>query len=371
MYLSYWEYKTWFKNVDFTVVGSGIVGLNCALKLREKFPKSKIIVLEKGFLPAGASTKNAGFACFGSMSEILEDLKNHSEEEVLSLIKKRYEGLQQLRNLLGDMSIGYKNFGGHEIFLKENPSLYHEVFQALDRVNRMLLPFFKKQVFDIKKDTFGFKGIYPEVVFNSFESQIDTGKMMQALLQKAIKKNIVVLNGITVKSFQESSGQVQIQIQDDIVFSTKSLYIAINGFSSTLVNEDIKPARAQVLITKPIKNLKIKGTFHFDSGYYYFRNIDNRILFGGGRNLDFKAEETAEINLTSLVQNKLEDILKSTILPETPFVIDQRWSGIMGVGKNKTPILKALSDRVFCGIRLSGMGVAIGTQVGRSLGDFE
>lgn len=75
MYLSYWEYKTWFKNVDFTVLGSGIVGLNCALKLREKFPKSKIIVLEKGFLPAGASTKNAGFACFGSMSEILEDLK--------------------------------------------------------------------------------------------------------------------------------------------------------------------------------------------------------------------------------------------------------------------------------------------------------
>src|SRR5690606_33979525 len=153
---------------------------------------------------------------------------------------------------------------------------------------------------------------------------------------------------------------------------TKTVAICTNGFAKQFIHdEEIQPARAQVLITKPIPGLKIKGTFHFDSGYYYFRNIDNRILFGGGRNLDFKAEETAEINLTSLVQNKLEDILKSTILPETPFVIDQRWSGIMGVGKNKTPILKALSDRVFCGIRLSGMGVAIGTQVGRSLGDFE
>lgn len=73
--LSYWERKTYFSNVDFTVVGAGIVGLNCALKLREKYPKSSIAVLERGLLPKGASTKNAGFACFGSVSELLDDLK--------------------------------------------------------------------------------------------------------------------------------------------------------------------------------------------------------------------------------------------------------------------------------------------------------
>ncbi len=31
MNLSYWEYKTWLSNIDYTIVGSGIVGLNCAL----------------------------------------------------------------------------------------------------------------------------------------------------------------------------------------------------------------------------------------------------------------------------------------------------------------------------------------------------
>ncbi len=75
MNFSYWELKNWFTNVDFTIVGSGIVGLHCALALRERFPESKILVLEKGILPQGASTKNAGFACFGSLSEILDDLK--------------------------------------------------------------------------------------------------------------------------------------------------------------------------------------------------------------------------------------------------------------------------------------------------------
>ena len=89
MNLSYWEIKSWLSNVDYTIVGSGIVGLNCALKLKEKYPKSRILILEKGSLPQGASTKNAGFACFGSSSEIIDDLKKHSEGEIISLIKKR------------------------------------------------------------------------------------------------------------------------------------------------------------------------------------------------------------------------------------------------------------------------------------------
>ena len=89
MQLSYWEIKSWFTHIDYTIVGSGIVGLNCALQLKQKFPKANILVLEKGILPQGASTKNAGFACFGSLSEILDDLKTHSEQEVLELVKKR------------------------------------------------------------------------------------------------------------------------------------------------------------------------------------------------------------------------------------------------------------------------------------------
>jgi glycine/D-amino acid oxidase-like deaminating enzyme len=118
------------------------------------------------------------------------------------------------------------------------------------------------------------------------------------------------------------------------------------------------------------ENLDIKGTFHLDKGYYYFRNIDNRILLGGGRNLDFKSEETTEFGTTELVQNKLADILKKVILPDTSFEIDYSWSGIMGVGKQKKPIVKQLSNNVACGVRLGGMGIAIGTKVGGQLADM-
>ena len=90
-----------------------------------------------------------------------------------------------------------------------------------------------------------------------------------------------------------------------------------------------------MLITSQIKNLHIKGTFHLEEGYYYFRNINNRILLGGGRNLDFETEETTQFGETTLIQNKLENLLKTTILPNTAFEITHRWSGIMGVGSQK------------------------------------
>jgi glycine/D-amino acid oxidase-like deaminating enzyme len=209
----------------------------------------------------------------------------------------------------------------------------------------------------------------PKYIVNKFEGQIDTGKMMATLLQKAQSLGIKILNNVHVENHVENQESVSIKTNQGEI-STQKLLFATNGFSQQFFKEDVKPARAQVLITKPIKNLQIKGTFHLDEGYYYFRNIDNRILFGGGRNLDFQTEETTEFGRTKLVQNKLEEILKTTILPNTNFEIDQRWSGIMGVGNQKKAIVKQVSNHVYCGIRLGGMGVAIGSLIGKELAEL-
>ena len=369
MNLSYWELKNWFTNIDFTIVGSGIVGLHCALSLRERFPESKILILEKGMLPQGASTKNAGFACFGSISEIIDDLKSHNEEEVIQLIQKRWNGLQLLRKNLGDKAIDFKPHGGYELFLKDDESTYNECLQKLPFINDLLKPLFRNDVFAKEVDRFAFHGIQEYVVFNPFEAQIDTGKMMNSLLQKAIAHGIMILNQIEVVSYHEKNGSVEV-ILPDFSFPTKKLLFATNGFAGNLTQNQVKPARAQVLITEPIPNLDIKGTFHLDKGYYYFRNIDDRILFGGGRNLAFEQENTTELGQTELIQNRLEELLKEVILPQTDFRIAHRWSGIMGLGSTKKPIVEQLSENIYCGVRLGGMGVAIGSLIGHELADL-
>ncbi len=369
MNLSYWEIKSWLTNIDFCIVGSGIVGLNCALQLKGQFPKSKILILEKGTLPQGASTKNAGFACFGSLSEILDDLKAHSEEDVIQLISKRVNGLKLLRQTLGDKQINYQQRGGYELFLDSDEALFQNCISKKEVINKLLKSIFKDSVFSLKDNVFNFKNINQQYIFNQFEGQIDTGKMMESLLEKVYSKGIKILNNSHVERFSEDADSVKIKT-NQFEFSASKLLIATNGFASKLINQKVKPARAQVLITKPIENLRIKGTFHLDRGYYYFRNIDNRILIGGGRHLDFKTEETTEFNQTTIIQNKLETLLKTIILPNTPFEIDHRWSGIMGIGNQKKAIVKQLSNHVFCGVRLGGMGVAIGSLVGKELANL-
>lgn len=369
MQLSYWELKNWFTNVDFTIVGSGIVGLHAGLRLREKYPDSKILILEKGMLPQGASTKNAGFACFGSISEIIEDLKTHTEEEVIQLIQKRWSGLQLLRKRLGDSTIDFKPYGGYELFLKGDESSFSECSNKLSFINEILKPLFKSDVFAKEVDRFGFGDINEYLIFNPFEAQIDTGNMMQALLKQAVEKDVLILNQQTVTSFLDNENGVEVAL-DDFSFTTKKLLFATNGFANELTKGGVKPARAQVLITEPIPNLDIKGTFHLDRGYYYFRNIGNRILLGGGRNLDFETETTTEFGQTKIVQEKLENLLKVVILPNYDVQIEHRWSGIMGIGNSKKPIVSQLSENVYCGVRLGGMGVAIGSLIGTELADL-
>lgn len=371
--LSYWEHKTWVSTIDFAIIGSGIVGLTSALQLKNKYPKTNIVVFERGILPNGASTKNAGFGCFGSISELLDDLKTHTEAEVISLVARRWEGLQLLRKNLGDKNIDYQSHGSYEIFKNNERELYEECILNISYINELLKEsvFSKNDVFSLKNDIFSFKNTQKALIFNQFEGQLDTGKMMKTLLNQCFQKEINILNGITIETLFDDNKQVVLQAKDIGEISAKKVIIASNGFANQfLKNNIVIPARAQVLITKPISALKLKGTYHLDRGYFYFRNIDNRILLGGGRNLDFQGETTTVMETSSLIQKELEALLSSTIIPDTPYEIERRWTGIMGVGSSKKPIVQQQSENIFTGVRLGGMGVAIGSLIGKELANL-
>lgn len=367
---SFWETQTYFRGVDLVVIGSGIVGLNAAISYQEKHKKAKVLVLERGMLPSGASTKNAGFACFGSVSELLSDLRQSSEEQVWQTVGMRIKGLELLRKRLGDTHIGYREYGGYELF--DDDERFRECTEQVHYLNKQLRQFMKeKEVYSIANRRiagFGFKGI-KGLLFNKKEGQIDTGRMMTELLKLAQSKGVLILNRVEVQRLEDSRHGVDLLTTAGEI-RTGKVIVATNGFASELLDlKDVKPARAQVLVTKPIPDLRIKGTFHYDEGFYYFRNIGSRILFGGGRNLDFEAETTTELALNANIQQRLDQLLKQVILPDTAFEVEQRWAGIMGVGSEKKPIIRKLSPNTVCAVRMGGMGIAIGSLVGKLAAD--
>ncbi|PQJ09930.1 FAD-dependent oxidoreductase [Flavipsychrobacter stenotrophus] len=369
---SYWEQES-FTRYDHIVIGAGIVGLSMAIELKDKFPATRVLVLERGLLPTGASTRNAGFACMGSATELLDDLQHTTETEAVELFEWRKKGLELLRKRLGDSNIGYRENGSYELISTDEL----EALDKLEYLNQLLLPITGKPAFRLANDKvgeFGFSKDYTKALIeNNCEGELHSGMMMRALTDMAISKGIEIKTGADVIKFDDLDTRVEVLLRDPFrnetsVLHCDKLFICTNAFTKQLLPDvDVVPGRGQVVITHPVPGLKFKGIYHFDKGYYYFREIDGRVLLGGGRNLDFKTENTTDFALNEMIQADLVQKLYDIILPSTPFTIDRRWTGIMAFGANKFPIVKAFSPRVFGAFRMGGMGVALGSEAARRL----
>lgn len=367
--LSYWEQESFLKDIDVAVIGSGIVGLNAAIHLKNTNPRLQVAIFERGMLPTGASTRNAGFACFGSMTELLEDARNMGEDKMLAVVEKRLRGLQSLRSLVGDDRLDFQMMGGYEMFTDDDEDTYLHCVEQMEYLNQKIGTITGYQ--DVYKrvddsiNRFGFKGVQ-HLIINQREGQVHTGKMMKALLDIAVEKGVRIFNGMEITALEDSNQGVEIETTYGWTIRVPRVLVAVNGFAKRLLPDlPVVPARNQVLITKPIPGLKVEGCFHYDRGYYYFRNIDGRILLGGGRNLAHTEEQTDEFGPNELIRSSLVQLLRRVICPGHDIEVDAWWTGILGTGPVKYPIVEKVSENVAVAVRLSGMGVAIGTLIGQ------
>lgn len=363
---SYWEIDRYYRRADYTVLGAGIVGTTAALRLRERFPKARIVLLERGNLPAGASTRNAGFACFGSPGELLDDLETIGAEATAALVKLRLRGLERLRNLVGDGALQYADAPAYELLSEAD---FARIAPRLPELNALLQP--------ICGQTATYRTIdsplpeFSRAVQIFGEGQLHPAAMMEALHERARRADIQTLRGIELTHWSEREDGLTLWNDAQRLFLTRHLLICTNGFAKKLLPElDVQTVRNQVLITKPLSGKIPEGNFHLERGYVYFRNVGNRILLGGGRHLDFAGETTDQFGGTEAIEDYLTGLLHERILPGRNAKITARWSGILGVGPSREPIVRRVSDRIGVAVRLGGMGVAIGALVGKRAGEL-
>jgi gamma-glutamylputrescine oxidase len=372
--LSFWE-KESFLSYDIIIIGSGIVGLSTAISVKEKIPDCSVLVLERGIFPTGASTRNAGFACFGSFTEILHDLQHSGPEKTLSVIEKRIQGLEKLRERLGAQLIDYRQVGGYELIFEKDMQL----LEQMELVNGLLSGIFPEAVYAIRPELaekFRFNGNnIKSIVYNPHEGHLHTGKLMKALLQLAQQKGVEIRTGAEVLDLEDTGKGVKMVVKETtrgkITFRARQVAVCTNAFTAALLPEvAISPGRGQVVITRPIKNLAWEGTFHFDEGYYYFRNVGKRVLFGGGRNLAFEEETSTLFQYNTTILSALEQLLREVILPEQDVEIEQHWAGIMGFSADKQSIIKKVSPGIVLGFACNGMGISLGSTTGEEVAEM-
>lgn len=370
--VSIWEAETFFAPQDVVIIGSGFVGLWSAFHLKQKHPKAKITILERGVIPTGASTRNAGFACFGSLSELIHDAQTMGTEKMLDVAEMRYKGLEAIQTYFKKKEIDFELCGGYELYDSVQVTT-ETLHQNMDYINSLIKPItdlkntFKLADGSISKYRFGQT---KHLVKNKLEGYLHSGKLVQALLQKVQAMGVQVLSGIETTGFEEVNGKIKVNTAQPFQFSTNQLLLCTNAFAKELAPElDIVPARGQVLLTSTIKHLPWKGAFHSEEGYYYFRNLGDRVLLGGARHKDFESERTHEMVTSGTIQEHLQQYLDEVVLPahKGQYTIERRWSGIMAMGGEKTPIVKELKPNVFCAVRMNGMGVALAPVVGEKI----
>ena len=114
--ISIWEKETFFAPQDIIIIGSGFVGLWSAFQLKRKQPLLRITILERGLIPTGASTRNAGFACFGSLSELVHDGHLMGTDKMLELVAMRFKGLERIQKFFKAEKIDFALTGGYELY---------------------------------------------------------------------------------------------------------------------------------------------------------------------------------------------------------------------------------------------------------------
>jgi glycine/D-amino acid oxidase-like deaminating enzyme len=374
--ISIWEKETFYAPQDIVIAGSGFVGLWSALQLKKKNPELKITIVDRGFIPTGASTRNAGFACFGSLSEVVYDAKNMGTDKMLRLVEMRFKGLERIQKYFDDDLIDFELCGGYELYDSSDTVSSHQLQENIEYINTLFKSITRKKktykLADGNIASFGF-GKTKHLVKNNLEGYLHSGKLVQALLSKVQGIGVQVFTQTEIQSFERKGENVELQTNQKLNLLTRQLLICTNAFAKDLLpGEDIVPARGQVLLTSPIENLPLKGTFHSDEGFYYFRNLGNKVLLGGARNMAFEEESTTDMNTSDFIQSQLQDYLDEVVLPnfKGQYIIENRWAGIMAMGSEKMPIVKEVQPNVFCCIRMSGMGVALAPIVSQEVAEM-
>ena len=378
----YWETEHLLQPVDFTVIGAGMVGMSTSLHLKRARPDASVRLLERSPLSSGGTTRNAGFACFGSAGEWLDDLSAVGPVELAKLIRMRAEGLAELVDLLGAEPIGLQWTGGWELLPDSSAdrSLAERIDGALELLMDVATPVLEDALSSVHPSGGGQPALdwdrnraqelgASRAIHLPWEGMIHTGRMVTAFHNALDQAGVQRLHGVNVKELTPSVNGWTLDTTAGGLESHR-VGLCTNGLAARLVDGlNVNPVPNRVLVLRVAPGALPVGTYHIDRGYLYMRTLDeHHVLFGGGRHWGFELPLPPERNEEMEAQwdQRLLAASRQWVQSED---VTHRWTGWLGVGPDRRPLIGESRPGLHHAVRMGGMGVAIGTRVGRELAE--
>lgn len=317
------------KKYDVCIIGAGIAGLSTAYWLQKNDPHLKIIIIDKFFLGAGASGRNAGFLTCGSAEHFQKLVSTLGITKALEIWKFSELNHQLLMTeIIQDEpdSVDYKKTGSCTVAAA--PSDW-ERYQNLSQT--MTDSGIKVELINEKylAKNYGVHGFSGAIQYMN-DALIHPVKLLHKIKSK-LQRTDFISNTEVFKIEPQTTSVIihtnQINIECSQVFS------CLNSLTSDLFPDFKKlilPQRGQILLTEQLPQF-VQGPCYLTKHLCYFRQLPSgELLIGGFRNLALEAENTAVDETTAAIQDALTDFTKSYFKIPADIKINHRWSGIMG-----------------------------------------
>jgi glycine/D-amino acid oxidase-like deaminating enzyme len=350
---------------DVAIVGAGYTGLSAARQLART--GASVLVLERGGIGDGASSRNAGQVLTGLKLEPASLIAKYGEAHARQLFDLSRDAISALERVVADEAIDCELERTGHLQAAAKPSHFH----ALEQEQALLGRVFDHSVTLIgERDQaaeLGARG-YHGLLVDEESRAINPAKYVHGLAAAAARAGAVIAEHAAVERISRNGQTWRIDTAHRQIHA-RDVLVATNGYTdkaAPALQRRLIPIGSYIIATEPLPavltaRLLPKRRMVFDSKYFlhYFRlTADNRLLFGGRAEFSGPTLQSA---------NRAELILRrelSSIFPElagTP--IEYAWSGHVAFTRDQMPHAGRMDGLFYAG-GYCGHGIAMATYLG-------
>ena len=338
------------ESVEALVIGAGVSGLSAAMALHGSGVDT--LVVERGAVGSGASTKNAGYLMRGGADNYAAAVDLLGREGAAGLWRATEENLERL------IALGVESVDGFE--RRPSTLLAYEDDEDLDIEASAAM--MREDGFDAELVTSGEDTLWREMpprcaLVNPGDAVVNPERMITWLrshVRAPIAKRTEVFDliesdaGVTVRT---SAGDIR----------AERVLVCANAWASRLVDCPVVANRGQMLALRVPESVRLDHAYSANRGSEYFRAAEPGVVVVGGWRKHFEHEERTDTAGGSVnVQRGLEDFAARALGGRYPVIA--RWGGVMGFSPAGLPRVGPVSEagRLWCCAGFTGHGMSLG-----------
>ena len=343
------------REVDFLVVGAGLVG--CAAALFAASAGRHVTITDARDLGLGASSRNAGFMITGLDSYYHRAIERYGGpvvREMWGLSETTHRHLHQVIDAAGG-AVQRQRCGS--LLLAESESEARDLEQAARAMDADGIDHQYHARDPLRRG-------YHAAIEQERDAAVQPYELVQALFQQSAAE---LIPGNEIWRLEAGAGDALRVHSRRFRLEARHVLLCTNAWTGTLLPHLAKcivPVRGQVLVTAPLKQGPLLNTCGYsDYGYMYYRDtFDGRLLLGGGRRQNRWLEHNRlDERISDPVQRTLEAYLRRRF-PDVDAPVERRWAGIMGFSADGLPLVGKIPGlpRAGYAVGFNGHGLALG-----------